>query len=146
MKHNNSTHYYIMFIIMLLSGFLTTMNVWADSITDVRFSLNDLYMTLLMTGWMFMFMGLFYKEHNVFLFGIFLVIVNIWFIRTQFMISQHQYLLGMIPHHSMAVHMSKKLLEKPDFALNKFKSLAKPFVENIIKTQSDEIELMKNSL
>ena len=61
MNHSNTfTHYYIMFFIMLLSGFLTTMNVWADSIKDVRFSLNDLYMTLLMTGWMFMFMGLFY--------------------------------------------------------------------------------------
>ena len=135
-------HYYIMFIIMLLSGFLTTMNVWADSITDVRFSLNDLYMTLLMTGWMFTFMGLYYKQHNVFLFGIILAIVNIWFIRTQFMITPRQYLLGMIPHHSMAVHMSKKLLEKPAFE----KSLAKPFVENIIKTQSDEINYMETIL
>ena len=144
MNHSSSMHhYYIMFIIMLLSGFLTTMNVWADSITDVRFSLNDLYMTLLMTGWMFTFMGLYYKQHNVFLFGIILAIVNIWFIRTQFMITPRQYLLGMIPHHSMAVHMSKKLLEKPAFAWNKFKSSAKPFVENIIKTQSDEINYME---
>jgi len=127
---------------MLLSGFLTTMNVWADSITDVRFSLNDLYMTLLMTGWMFTFMGLYYKQHNVFLFGIILAIVNIWFIRTQFMITPRQYLLGMIPHHSMAVHMSKKLLENTAFE----KSLAKPFVENIIKTQSDEINYMETIL
>jgi hypothetical protein len=37
---------------------------------------------------------------------------NIWCIRNQFLITERQYKLGMIPHHSMAVHMSKKLLEK----------------------------------
>ena len=66
------------------------------------------------------------------------------------MISQHQYLLGMIPHHSMAVHMSKKLLEKKDFIKNnennKNNKKIKSFVENIIKTQYDEITFMKNIL
>jgi uncharacterized protein (DUF305 family) len=42
----------------------------------------------------------------------------------------------MIPHHSMAVHMSKKLLEKE----NNISS----FVKNIIKTQEDEINYLKN--
>ena len=138
------SHSYIMFFIMLLSGFLSTMNVWADSITDVRFSINDLYMTLLMTGWMFTFMGLFYKEHKMFLFGILLAILNIWCIRTQFMVTPHQFLLGMIPHHSMAVLMSKKLLEKNSMENNKLK--INLFVENIIKTQSKEIDFMKGKL
>ena len=63
------------------------------------------------------------------------------------MISQHQYLLGMIPHHSMAVHMSKKLLEKKDFIKNNENNeKIKYFVENIIKTQYDEITFMKNIL
>ena len=63
------------------------------------------------------------------------------------MISQHQYLLGMIPHHSMAVHMSKKLLEKKDFIKNNENNKKiKSFVENIIKTQYDEITFMKNIL
>ena len=49
MKHlqkNNSqlNHYVIMFFIMILSGLLTTMNVWVDKADDIRFSLNDLYM------------------------------------------------------------------------------------------------------
>ena len=101
-----------MFFIMILSGLLSTMNIWVDKLDDVRFSINDAYMILLMIGWMFLFMGLIYREINVTFIGFAMVIVNIWCIRTQFLISETQYKLGMIPHHSMAVHMSKKLLEK----------------------------------
>ena len=141
MKHSNmkhSNHYLVMFIIMLFSGLLTTMNIYADKLSDIRLSLNDLYMTLLMTGWMFAFMGIFYKELKVFLGGGLLIIFNIWAIRTQFMISENQYLLGMIPHHSMAVLMSKKLLDKDIYNLT-----LKPFLDNIINTQNNEIEFMK---
>lgn len=133
MKHS---HHYTMFFIMVLSGLLSTMNVWVDKIEDIRFSMNDAYMTLLMTGWMFLFMGMIYQELNIFFIGLVLVIVNIWCIRTQFLITVTQYKLGMIPHHSMAVHMSKKLLEKQ-------KNI--PFVENIITTQEKEILILKNS-
>jgi uncharacterized protein (DUF305 family) len=44
----------------------------------------------------------------------------------------------MIPHHSMAVHMSKKLLKKE----NNISS----FVKNIIKTQENEIMFLKNRI
>ena len=71
MKHSNSNnHYIVMFFIMLLSGLLSTMNIWADKLDDIRFSINDGYMILLMTGWMFLFMGLFYKELNIFIIGL----------------------------------------------------------------------------
>ena len=125
-----------MFCIMMLSGLLTTMNVWADKADDIRFSINDVYMTLLMTGWMFLFMGLIYKEISVFFIGLSLILFNIWCIRTQFLITETQYKLGMIPHHSMAVHMSKKLLEK--------ENNISPFVKNIIKTQENELLILKN--
>ena len=137
MNHNDSNT--VMFFIMIVSGLLTTMNVWVDSISDVRFSINDLYMTLLMTGWMFTLMGLYYKQHKVFLFGIILIIFNFWCIRSQFMVSQHQYLLGMLPHHSMAIHMSKKVLENNNIT-------DKTFIENIINKQSDEINFIKSNL
>ncbi len=111
------------------------MNVWVDKVSDIRFSINDVYMILLMTGWMFLFMGLIYKEISVFFIGLLLVILNIWCIRNQFLITENQYKLGMIPHHSMAVHMSKKLLENdPKIS---------PFVKNIIKTQEHEILILK---
>ena len=125
-----------MFIVMIFSGLLTTMNVWVDKWDDIRFSINDVYMTLLMTGWMFLFMGIYYSESNILLFGLFLVIVNIWCIRTQFMVTNEQYILGMIPHHSMAIHMSKKLIQR--------QSNMRDFASNIIDTQEREIEFMKD--
>ena len=137
MNHTTMNHNAMMFFIMILSGLLSTMNVWADKMDDIRFSINDIYMTLLMTGWMFSFMGLVYKETSTLCIGVLLVIMNVWCIRTQFLVSEKQYKLGMIPHHSMAIHMSKKLLNK--------KNNMKSFVENIIKTQENEISILKLS-
>lgn len=128
MKHS---HYVIMFCIMVLSGLLSTMNVWVDKVDDIRFSINDVYMTLLMTGWMFLFMGLVYQEIMVFFIGLSLIISNIWCIRNQYLITETQYKLGMIPHHSMAVHMSKQLLKK--------ENNISQFVKDVIKTQENEI-------
>jgi len=120
---------------MILSGLLSTMNVWVDKLNDIRFSINDIYMIFLMTGWMFLFMGIYYKEMTILIIGTSLVLLNLWCIRTQFLVTTEQYVLGMIPHHSMAVHMSKKLLNK-ETKLNEF-------LNNIIKTQEKEIEFMK---
>ena len=134
MKHGDH-HYLVMFFAMILAGLLSTMNVWADKVDDVRFSLNDAYMTLLMTGWMFVFMGIFDQTVTIGVFGLVLAIVNIWCIRNQFLIDDSQYMTGMIPHHSMAIHMSKRLLEK--------RTKISPFVENIIQTQEREIQILK---
>ena len=124
-----------MFFIMLLSGLLSTMNIWVDKSDDIRFSINDGYMILLMTGWMFLFMGMIYREKSIFLIGITLVVINVWCIRNQIFITEIQYKLGMIPHHSMAIHMSKKLSEKHNNI--------KQFLKNIIDTQEKEIIIFK---
>ena len=126
-----------MFFIMILSGLLSTMNMWADKLDDIRFSINDAYMILLMTGWMFLFMGLVDGEPTIIFIGGLLVAANLWCIRTQFLVSEEQYKSGMIPHHSMAVHMSKQLLEK--------KNNIQPFLHHIIDSQEKEILFMKNS-
>lgn len=128
-------HYIVMFFIMIIAGFLTTMNVWVDKFDDVRFSLNDLYMVLLMTGWMFLFMGIYYGDSKIILIGLIIVVISFYCIRTQFMISEEQYKLGMIPHHSMAVFMSKKLLEK--------KNNIQDFLNKIIINQQEEINFLK---
>jgi hypothetical protein len=125
-----------MFFIMLLSGLLSTMNVWVDKYDDIRLSLNDLYMILLMGGWMIFFMGLWYRELYPVLIGLCIAIVNIWCIRAQFLVNENQYKNGMIPHHSMAILMSKKLLEK--------ENNIGEFLENIINTQEKEIAFMKS--
>jgi len=126
---------------MIISGLLSTMNVWVDKLDDIRFSINDMYMTLLMTGWMFLFMGVYYQEFVIMFIGGFLVVLFIWCIRTQFMVTYEQYMLGMIPHHSMAIHMSKELLQ----SMNK-PSKIKDFLTNIINTQEKEIKYMKRML
>jgi hypothetical protein len=122
---------------MILSGLLSTMNVWVDKYTDIRVSINDLYMIFLMTGWMFLFMGLFDKNITIITIGLLFVITSIWCIRAQFLITENQYKLGMIPHHSMAVHMSKQLLKKPNNI--------RPFLENIINTQENEIKILQKN-
>ena len=137
MLHLNNTHYVSMFFIMIISSLLTTMNIWADKLDDIRFSINDIYMAFLMTGWMFLFMGLTYKENNIIILGSLLIIINIWCIRTQFLVSERQFKLGMIPHHSMSIHMSKKLLEK--------NNNIQPLLKDIIKNQEDEIVFMKSN-
>jgi hypothetical protein len=139
MKHiMDNSHYIIMFFIMIIAGVLSTMNIWVDKISDIRIGLNDLYMILLMAGWMLFFMGIIYKHLYAFLFGLILIIANLYCIRTQCFVSEHQYKLGMIPHHSMAVLMSKKLLRKPNNIQN--------FLKNLIITQEDEINFMKNNI
>jgi hypothetical protein len=120
---------------MILSGLLSTMNVWADQIDDLRLSLNDLYMILLMTGWMLLFMGIMDQRGSIIWIGILLVGGMLWCIRTQFAISESQYIQGMIPHHSMAVYMSKQLLTK--------ENTISSFLHQLIRTQEDEITWMK---
>jgi hypothetical protein len=128
-------HYFLMFLIMVASGALSTMSVWADKWSDVRFSLNDCYMILLMSGWMILFMGLIAGDHTPMVVGGALALSAFIAIRTQLFVTQDQYLAGMIPHHSMAVHMSRKLLLKPN-------TIA-PFLEQIVNTQEKEIDFMK---
>lgn len=117
------------------------MNMWADKFDDVRFSLNDFYMIGLMIGWMILFMAIYYKDLYPFLVGLLFVLFNFYAIRTQLFINEKQYLLGMIPHHSMAVLMSKRLSEK-----NEVTPRIKNFINNIIQNQSEEIQFMKNIL
>ena len=76
-----------MFCIMILSGLLSTMNVYVDKIDDIRWSLNDIYMTLLMTGWMITFMSIYYKDMGPWkLYCYFVILCNknstIYFTRT----------------------------------------------------------------
>ena len=128
--------YFVMFWIMFLSGILSSMNVWVDKYEDIRLGLNDVYMALLMTGWMFFLMGLYYQDSPVSLSGLSLVLLMIWCIRKQLIIDMYQYNLGMIPHHSMAVYMSKKLLAT--------KPPNEQYLLNIIHNQEKEIEYMKS--
>lgn len=131
-------HFLGMLIACILSGMASTMNNWIDKPDDFYFSLNDLYMTGLMTGWMFFFMGILQFEKNMLLFGLILTIISFYFIRKQTFITEIEYLRGMIPHHSMAILMSKRLQNKPNSVQH--------LLDQIIQTQEKEIILMKSYL
>ena len=137
MDHTHST--IPMFIIMIIAGLLSSMNVWTDKISDIRLHLNDIYMAILMTGWMFALMGLYYMNMMQIILGTIIIIVMLYMIRNQTFINESQYLSGMIPHHSMAVLMSKRLLENNLSLEPEIKQLA----TNIISSQESEINLMK---
>jgi hypothetical protein len=79
-------------------------------------------------------MSIYYKDITPFIVGSCIVIFSFYAIRTQLFISQDQYLLGMIPHHSMAILMSKRLLDKENSIT--------PFLNKIITTQIKEIAYM----
>lgn len=127
-----------MVICMFFAGFASTMNTWIDKWDDFRFSLNDLYMVGLMTGWMLFFMGFFTLHSKKTLLGLSVVLVFFILIRKQYFISETQYLKGMIPHHSMAILMSKRLQNKPNSV--------QPLLDQIIKNQENEIVIMKKIL
>jgi peptidoglycan biosynthesis protein MviN/MurJ (putative lipid II flippase) len=131
-------HFLVMLIACILSGFASTMNMWIYKLDDFYFSLNDLYMTGLMTGWMFLFMGILQFDKKYFLFGFILTILSFYLIRSQSFVNEIQYLRGMIPHHSMAILMSKKLQNKPHTIQH--------LLDQIIQTQEKEIILMKTYL
>jgi hypothetical protein len=131
-------HFTIMLIACILSGMASTMNMWIDKWDDFYFSLNDLYMTGLMTGWMFFFMGILQLEKYTILFGLIVTTISFYFIRKQSFVTEIEYLRGMIPHHSMAILMSKRLKEKTHTIQH--------LLDQIIETQQKEIILMKSYL
>ena len=134
----NEHNVMFMVICMFFAGYASTMNNWIDKLDDFRFSLNDFYMTGLMTGWMLFFMGLFTLNIHKAIGGLMVAVVFFGLIRTQLFVTEVQFLKGMIPHHSMAVMMSKRLEKKP----NSIQHL----LDQIIQTQQKEIVIMKSYL
>lgn len=92
----------------------------------------------LMTGWMLFFMGLFTLKIRQFIFGLILVTLFFTCIRKQIFVNEIQFLKGMIPHHSMAIMMSKHLEKKPNSISH--------LLDQIIQTQTKEIIIMKDYL
>lgn len=130
--------YISMFAIMFVSGLLSTVNVWVDKVEDMRFSANDLYMILLMSGWMLFFMAAMHGDVGVSMSGLTLAGFMIFCIRTQLFVTESHYLRGIIPRHSMTIHMSKRLKLHPN--------TIQPFLDDIISAQQREIDFMKRVL
>lgn len=130
----------IMIIIMAISGLLSSMSVWADKVNDMRLSINDIYMIVLMTAWMTFLMSVLHKNIAYSFISGLVILATYYAIRKQLFINIKDFYRGMIPHHSMALLMSKRVLEK-----NGLTREDREFANNIIKTQSSEIEWMKST-
>jgi hypothetical protein len=137
---SNTNHIIIMFVIMVVASVITGMNMWVNNLSDVRLHLNDVYMGISMTGWMLFLMGLIYSMENYIWIGIGTIGISAYLIRKQTFIGTREYIDSMIPHHSMAILMSKQLKEKGEIQNKQLDQL----VNNIIQTQQEEINLMKS--
>ncbi len=140
-SHSNSSNDIIMmFVIMIIASVITGMNMWVNSLGDVRIHLNDVYMGISMTGWMLFLMGWIYSMEKYIWVGIVTIGISAYMIRKQVFIGEREYIDSMIPHHSMAILMSNELKEKGEIKNKELKQL----VNNIIRTQQEEINLMKS--
>lgn len=134
-------HYVSMLVISVIAGAASGMYVWADKFSDIRFSINDAYMVALMSSVMLFLMaamdgnGLWMTLSAVGIIG------SLWLIRTQRYVTKKHYFRGMIPHHSMAVMMSRRLLASDNLTPDEA-----GFVKQVIATQEKEIEWMKQRL
>jgi hypothetical protein len=135
-------------LLMLLIHFVfmyLLMYVMVNTFFDIYPSLEKMYMAILMTIPMFileiLFMGSMYRIKNKFFLiaiSIFLFVLTFIFIRKQIFIKDKQFLNSMIPHHSAAILMCKKVsLEDKEI---------KDLCENIISSQQSEIDQMKQIL
>jgi hypothetical protein len=66
----------------------------------------------MMTGWMFLFEGMILANSSQAVIGAIFIASCYIAIRMQMFVTVHQYAMGMIPHHSMAIMMSKRLINK----------------------------------
>ena len=137
-----------MFIIALV---LDPMNIMIYSFDDYSISKPLIFSSLYMAStmiWAHQIVHLLQKGVNhfnkkIFFSGVFLSLLFIYILRTQLFFNSTDWLKGMIPHHSVAITTTKKVLEKVSGDENSYiYRLAKDIVYN----QEREIIFMKNMI
>lgn len=128
-----------MLLFCLVAGMLSTMNMMIFNVDDLRVHINDVYMIGLMTSWMILLMALFdeHRSYDIAIICLIAVIVIFYLMRTQTFVTDLQFIQGMIPHHSMAITMAQRILNKTQ------NDTIKLLAQNIISNQEAEIMQMK---
>lgn len=136
------------FWFMMVSSFVIQMTVMSvimtNSYSDITFSVGKFYMATVMALLMGGVEVLMYDIHmrtlsvTYYLTIVFLLVVFIYLYRNQVYVSDKDYLLEMIEHHSMAILTSEARLDA-DLSSPRVQNLAK----NITDTQTKEIAYMK---
>ena len=136
----------MMFIGSFVIQYFVMSPIMSYKTENITNSLGKVYLSTLMGLFMILLevamhdhqYDVFSLKNYVFVSG--LILVFIYLYRTQKYVTDKQYLEEMIEHHSMALLTSNRILEKTnDYNVSK---LAK----NIIQTQTDEIQRMKDML
>ena len=143
-------HFYhsmiFMFIISFIIQYYLMSLIIANNTNNITNSIGKLYMSIIM-GILMIIAQIYMHDSSYNVFSIklytifiFILLVVIYFYRNQLFINDREYLREMIEHHSMALLTSNQIIKKSnDYNVVK---LAK----NIIETQNNEINIMKNLL
>ena len=136
----------MMFVFSFVIQYLIMSYIMTNSYKDVVSSKGKLYASLIMALFMCLVEILMHDLYtqsfskNYYIVFIILLSILIIFYRKQVFINDKDYLNGMIEHHSMALLTSNKALSKTkDGTVSQLAS-------NIIKTQEQEIDVMKKKV
>lgn len=135
----------IMAILHFVAMYLL-MYVMVNVTSNIFFNLNNVYMAGMMTAPMLLIEGILMRSMyenkqmlNMIMVGsAFVMILLFLFVRRQTAIGDTEFLRSMIPHHSGAILMCQQAqIQNPEI---------KTLCQNIIRSQQDEIDQMKNLL
>lgn len=136
----------MMFVFSFVIQYLIMSYIMTNSYKDVVSNKGKLYASLIMALFMCLVEILMHDLYtqsfskNYYIVFIILLTLVIIFYRKQVFINDKDYLNGMIEHHSMALLTSNKALSKTkDGTVSQLAS-------NIIKTQEQEIDVMKKKV
>ncbi|MGX5685275.1 DUF305 domain-containing protein [Chryseobacterium cucumeris] len=137
---------FVLMAVVMFCAMYIIMYAMIDSLKNLISNINNLYMALLMTSAMLLIeLWVMRKMYTNKAINWTIVIIAVtsgifsWFgIREQMNVDDRQFVKSMIPHHAAAILMSQKahLTDPQLITLQK----------NILKTQSEEIKLMKHKL
>ena len=135
-----------MFITSFIIQYFLMTPIMVNKYIYVTNNIGKAYMSIIMALFM-IFIEIIMHDHSYQVFSLYwyvslfiFIAIFIYLYRNQVAINDKQYLEGMIEHHSMALLTSEEILKKTDDY-----DIAK-LAKNIIQTQSDELNTMKNLL
>jgi hypothetical protein len=136
----------VMFIGSFIIQYFLMPPIMVNSIEDITNNIGKVYSVTIMCLSMVIFEIMMHDhQYEVISYNLYAILFSllslfIYLYRKQIVVSDKQYLEGMIEHHSMALFTSEEILKKTsDYNIAK---LAK----NIIQTQTDEIRDMRDLL
>jgi len=145
---DNSFSLWPMIVLMVIFSYIFMNNLMLTFQNGIYNHLNKAYMALVMGGLMGMihYIIMIWQGHRTsdmwygLLLWTMITIIFIILVRRQILITDAEFLKGMIEHHDMALFMSNEIIKKTD------DPEIKDFATNIVRTQQEEIDWMKQKL